>query len=95
MGRDELRIQEYFSEVETVKEHNGYFCSVGQTLTVVILGSVCGLKNVSQISQWAGHERVKDFLATHFRIERIPCYYWFLCLLKLINIDSLNQCLSR
>ena len=48
MGRDELRIQEYFSEVETVKEHNGYFCSVGQALTVVILGSVCGKRQPNQ-----------------------------------------------
>jgi hypothetical protein len=31
------RIKEYFSAVETTKEHNGYFCSVGEALTVVIL----------------------------------------------------------
>ena len=61
--------------METVKEHNGYFCSVGEALTVVIVGTLCGLKNVSQISQWADNERVKGFFAKHFRIERIPCYY--------------------
>ena len=43
------KMQEYFSEVETIKEHNGYFCSVGEALTVVILGSLCGLRNVNQI----------------------------------------------
>jgi len=90
-----IRITEYFEEVETVKEHNGYFCSVGEALTVVILGSLCGLKNVSQISQWAANERVKGFLAGRFRIERIPCYYWLLCLLALIKPASLNQCLTR
>ena len=61
-----FRIAEYFVDVETVKEHNGYFCSVGEALTVVILGSLCGLKNVCQISQWAANERVKDFLASAF-----------------------------
>jgi len=34
MGRDKLRIREYFSEVETEREHNGYFCSVGEALTI-------------------------------------------------------------
>jgi len=56
-----IRITEYFTDVGTVKEHNGYFCSVGEALTVVILGSLCGLRNVSQISQWAVNERVKGF----------------------------------
>jgi predicted transposase YbfD/YdcC len=50
---------------------------------------------VSQISQWSEEGRVKDLLASHFGIERIPCYYWLLCLLKLIDPKSLNQCLMR
>jgi predicted transposase YbfD/YdcC len=90
-----IKITEYFADVETTKEHNGYFCSVGEALTVVILGSLCGLRNVSQISQWAATERVKGFLAERFSIERIPCYYWLLCLLALIKPTSLNQCLTR
>ena len=95
MGREKLRIQEYFTEVETVKEHNGYFCSVGEALTVVILGTLCGLKNVCQISQWSENEKVRSFLTTHFGIARIPCYYWMLCLLKLIEPKSLNKCLMK
>ena len=39
------RIKEYFSGVETTKEHNGYFFSIGEALTVVILGTLCGLRN--------------------------------------------------
>jgi len=99
MGKT-IGITEYFEDVETVKKHNGYFCSVGEALTIVILGSLCGLRNVSQISQWAANELVKGFLAGRFRtgrfrIERIPCYYWLLCLLALIKPRSLNQCLTR
>jgi hypothetical protein len=48
MGRDKTKIWEYFSEVETTEEHNGYFCSVGEVLTIVILGSICGLRNTNQ-----------------------------------------------
>src|SRR5215469_13817242 len=86
---------EYYKEVETTKEYKGYFCSIGESLTLVILGTLCGLRNVSQISQWSSNERVRGFLATHFGIVRIPCYYWLLCLLKLIEPKSLNQCLMR
>jgi len=41
-----IRMTEYFADVETVKEHNGYFCSVGQALTIVILGSICGINAI-------------------------------------------------
>ena len=95
MGRENLRIKEYFADVQTVKEHNGYFCSVGEALTVVILGTLCGLKNVCQINQWSENEKVRGFLARNFGIERIPCYYWMLCLLKLIEVKSLSLCLMK
>ena len=87
-----ISIREYFSEVETTREYNGYFCSVGEALTIVILGSICGFRNVSQIHQWASNPRVSLFLSNHFDINNIPCYYWLLCLLKLINPSSLNDC---
>ncbi len=86
---------EYFADVETTGEHKGYFCSVGEALSIVILGSLCGLKNVSQINQWAANERTKEFLLKHFGIANVPCYYWMLCLLKLINPASLNQCFTN
>jgi predicted transposase YbfD/YdcC len=95
MGREKIRIREYFSEVETTREYNGYFCSVGEALTIVILGSMCGLHNSNQIHQWAESQRVSEFLSKHFGINTIPCYYWLLCLLKLIKPDSLNRCFIR
>lgn len=85
-------ITEYFTEVETTKEYNGYFCSVAEAITIVILGSISGLKNVSQIHQWASDSRVSGFLKERFGIEDVPCYYWLLCLLKLAKPVSLNRC---
>jgi predicted transposase YbfD/YdcC len=93
--RKGIIITEFFVDVETTKEHNGYFCSVGEALTIVILGSICGLRNVNQIQQWATSQRVREFLMEYFHIEDIPCYYWLLCLLKLIKPASLNQCFIR
>jgi len=95
MGREKINIWAYFSEVETTIEHNGYFCSVGEALTIVILGSICGLRNTNQIHQWATNERVSEFLSKHFLINTIPCYYWLLCLLKLIKPESLNECFIK
>jgi predicted transposase YbfD/YdcC len=89
------KITEYFAEVGTTEEHKGYFCSVGETLSIVILGSICGLRNVSQIHQWAANSRTKEFLAGYFDIHIIPCYYWMLCLLKIIDPKSLNRCFAN
>jgi hypothetical protein len=60
MGRERKTI-EYFSEVETTEEYDGYWYSVGEALTIVIAGSLCGLRNVNQIRQWAisGRKRLR------------------------------------
>jgi len=88
-------ITEYFAEVETTKDYKGYFCSAGEALTIVILGSLCGLRNVNQIHQWAVSTKVSEFLMERFGIENIPCYYWLLSLLKIINPASLNECFIK
>lgn len=88
-------MMEYFEEVETQGHHKGYYYSVKEAITIVILGSICGLKNVSQIHQWAESERTREFLREKFQIRQIPCYYWLLCLLKLIKPESLNRCFRK
>ena len=85
------KIKELFSSVETTEEHNGYSYSVGEALAIVILGSFCGLRNTIQIHQWASNSRVKVFLSEFFGISKIPCYYWLLCLLKLVRPESFNE----
>lgn len=83
------KIIEIFLELETTKEYNGYFCSVADAMIIIILRSICGLKNVSQIHQWAASEKIKKFLKEKLQIEKVSCYYWLLCLLKLVKPDSL------
>ena len=87
-----IAIREHFDEVETTKEYKGYTYSIGDALSIVILGSICGLRNVSQIHQWAESKQVSTFLRKHFGIKNVPCYYWLLCLLKIIKPASLNRC---
>ena len=92
MKNKTITLTEYFKDVETTQEHDGYFISVAQALTVVILGSLCGLKNMSQIHQWASNPQVQHFLKEHFHIKRIPSYYWLTQLIGMIKPDSLNDC---
>lgn len=93
MGKQ--KIVEYFEEVETSRAYNGYFCSIPEAISIVVLGSICGLRNISQIHQWAESDSVSGFLKEKFGIEHIPCYYWLLSLLKLIKPESLNKCLMK
>ena len=93
--KEVMGITEYFRNVETTREHSGYYYSVGRALTIAILGSICGLRNVSQIHQWALDERVRSFLDEYFDITVIPCYCWLLSMLKMIKPESLNACFIR
>jgi predicted transposase YbfD/YdcC len=86
------KMTSYFANVETTKKHEGYRYNVGDMLTVVILGSFCGLENIKKIHTWASNSRVQEVLSTHFGITSIPCKFWLHCLLKLIKPKSLNEC---
>ena len=93
MGKQKL--VKYFEEVETIEEYNGYFCSIPEAISIVVVGSICGLRNISQIHQWAESDKVAGFLKEKFGIEHISCYYWLLSLLKLVKPESLNKCLMK
>ena len=88
-------ITEYFEEIETEKEYDGYYYKISDVITIVILGSICGLKNLQQIHQWAIKDRTREFLKEKFRIYRIPCYYWITCILKIIKPESFNRCFEK
>lgn len=92
-GRD--YVSELFEEVETVEDHNEYFCSIAEVVSIVVLGSTGGLKNVNQIYKWAECEHVSGFLKEKFGINRIPCCYWLLVLLIMVKTDTLNQYLRK
>ncbi len=85
----------YFEEIETEEPYDGYFYSIAENLTVILLGSMCGLKNVKQIQQWAESDKVREYLKETYAIERIPCYFWMLTLLKMVKPESLSRCISK
>ena len=91
----DIEIKEYFTDIETTENYSGYMYSVADAITIAILGSICGLKNVSQIHQWASSEKISKFLKEEFAINAVPCYFWLLTLLKMIKPESLNQCFVK
>ena len=92
---DRTTLVDFFEDVETTEKYDGYFCSIAEVIGTVVLGSLCGFKNVRQIYHWAENEHTREFLKEKFQIEHIPCYYWMLVLLKMVKTDTLNQCLTR
>lgn len=92
---DRTTLTDFFEEVETTEEYNGYFSSIVEAISIVVLGSLCGLKNFSQIHQWAESEHVSEFLKEKLGINHIPCYHRLLLLLKMVKTDTLNQCLMK
>ena len=85
-------LMNYFKELQIVGNHEGYRYSVSETAVIIVLGLLCGLENVSQIHQWASEERTRLFMKEHFGILDVPCYYWMLCLVKMIVPEPLNKC---
>jgi predicted transposase YbfD/YdcC len=90
-----LRITEYFEDVELTEDYEPYFCSVGDAITIVIVGTFCGFRNLKQIQEWANHEKIKVVLKDSFDVKHVPCYYWLTCLLKMLEPKSMSECFTN
>jgi len=88
-------IRRYFGEVETEESYKGYFFSVSAAITISVLGTFCGLRNMKQIHQWASNDKIRRFLAEHFEIESIVCYSWYTQVLGLIRPESFSACFTK
>ena len=81
MGWEELT--EALEEFETERKYDGYFCSVKNAVIILVLGSLCDLRNVKQIYEWAVTEHVREFLKKEFGIKWIPwrlsCFLYKSC----------------
>lgn len=91
----EKNIESYFTEVETKTGYDGYFFSVSAAITISILGTFCGLRNMKQIHQWASNDKIQKFLSEKFGIESLVCYSWFTQVLGLIDPKSFNNCFTK
>ena len=92
---EKLNLVGYFNAVKTTREYSGYIHSVGRTLTIAILGTLCGLTDLSEIQQWAKSRHVQEFLKENFAIFSIPTYDWFRELMSIISPKSLNELFTK
>jgi predicted transposase YbfD/YdcC len=81
----------YFEEVETKQEYDGYWYSVKNVIVMSILGSLCGLRNMIMIVEWAKSARVTQFLQEKMKIPRVPGYTQFTNIMGIIKSESLNE----
>ena len=91
MGWEELI--DSLDGLETEREYDGYFCSVKDAVIILVLGSLCDLRNTKRIHEWAETEHIREYLKTNFNIQRVPCYWWLLSLLAIVTPESLNRCM--
>lgn len=72
---------EYYEEIETTKEYDGYFCSVSEAITISNTGKYMRLKNVSQIHQWAKNDGVSrwnsESIMCHAITGYCACLKWY------------------
>jgi len=95
MRNKTIGIAEFFDEVETVERHIGHTYSARDAIVIAVMGSVCGLKNLSQIHQWATSPRAAKFLAEQCGICDIPSYSWMLELFAIVKPESPSRCLAN
>ena len=95
MKEKDFWLGEYFGDVKLIADYEGYFCSVEEAISIVIVGTFCGFRNLKQIHEWAKHEEIQGVLIEHFGITHVPCYYWLTRLMGLIDPESMNACFVR
>lgn len=76
-------------------EYEPYFCRVEDAITIVIVGTFCGFRNLKQIHEWASHKKTSSLLQRKFAVGYIPSYYWLTRLLKILEPKSMNECFTR
>ena len=85
----------YFEEVETTVEYDGYWYSVKEMIVITILGSICGLRNMIMIVEWAKSATVTKFLQEKMKIPRVPSYMQYTNIMGIIKSESLNEAMIK
>ena len=85
------KLRKMAEEIETKEAYSGYFYSVAEVVTIIVIGLLCELRTAQAICQWASSESVRQVLRDSFGIAKIPCYAQFMNILGNIKADSLDK----
>jgi len=81
--------------LEEGAEHDGYWYSIGDVLTILVCGMLCGLQRIDDIHDWAKAAPPRTFLETQFGITRTPCRAQFYNILRCVDAKKFNHGFAR
>ena len=81
--------------VEKNAEHNGYWYSVSDTLTLLVCGMLCHQQRIDDIHDWAKSAPTQGFLKEQFGITKVPCRAQFYNILRCVDADKFNEGFTR
>ena len=88
-------LQKEMKELEVGSKHKGYWYSISDTLTVLVCGLLCGLKEIAEVLDWAKSSPTQKFLMEEFGIERIFCKAQFYNILACVDAERFKLSFSR
>jgi len=88
-------LQEEMKGLEEGANHDGYWYSIGGTLTILVCGLLCGLQRIDDIHDWAKAAPTREFLKGQFGIERILSRAQFYNILGCVDAERFRIAFSR
>jgi predicted transposase YbfD/YdcC len=81
--------------VDDVSGHNGYWYSVSDALIMLITGTLCGLRTVMDIHEWACAKPARTFLKEQFDMDEIMSKSQFYNILAIVNAEEFKRSFVR
>ena len=86
-----VKLQEMAAEIETHEPYEGYFYSVADIVTILVVGLLCRMRTAHEIYQWPHSKSVSSVFRESFGMRKLPCYAQFMNILGNIKADSLDR----
>jgi predicted transposase YbfD/YdcC len=88
-------LQKEMQEIEAQSNHEGYWYSIRDVLTLMICGMLCGLQRIDDIHDWAKSSPTRKFLRKEFGIKRILCRAQFYNILRCVDAEKFKLSFTR
>jgi predicted transposase YbfD/YdcC len=88
-------LQSEMQVLEEIAEHDGYWYSISDVLTILVCGMLCRQQRIDDIHDWSKAAPARVFLEEQFGITKIPCRAQFYNILRYVDADKFNEGFSR
>jgi len=88
-------LQKELKELEKGSTHNGYWYCIGDTLTILVCGLLCGLREIGEILDWAKSAPTQKLFLEQFGIKRIFCRAQFYNILGCVDAERFKVSFSK